>query len=202
MTLLGIKQEMTQYFDTEGRAVAVTVVDVSKNVVVGKRTSEKDGYESTILGLGTKKNSSKGEVKKFEKLGFVPQFIVEARDLKVDDEKLYKPLEIDGVENKTVNVTGISKGKGFQGVVKRWGFHGGPKTHGQSDRHRAPGSIGSGTTPGRVYKGKKMGGHMGGVRKTVENLQLLKYLKDENLVLIKGAIPGNKGSLVVIKFKD
>lgn len=202
MTLLGIKQEMTQYFDADGRAVAVTVVDVSNNVVIGKKTVETDGYQSIILGLGTKKNYSKAEEKKYAKLGFVPKHVVEARNLPLDDDKISKPLEIDGIENKTVNVTGISKGKGFQGVVKRWGFHGGPKTHGQSDRHRAPGSIGSGTTPGRVYKGKKMAGRMGGVRKTIENLQVVKYLKEENLVLIKGAIPGNKGGLVVIKIKE
>lgn len=193
---------MTQYFDTDGRAVAVTIVDVSNNVVIGKKTVETDGYESTILGLGTKKNYSKVEKKKYAKLGFVPKHIVETKNLPLEDDKVNKPLEIEGIENKTVNVTGISKGKGFQGVVKRWGFHGGPKTHGQSDRHRAPGSIGSGTTPGRVYKGKKMAGRMGGVRKTIENLKIVKYLREENLVLIKGAIPGNKGGLVVIKIKE
>lgn len=200
MTLLGIKQDMTQYFDADGRMVAVTVVDVSSNVVLGKRTAEKDGYLSTILGFGTKKNASKAEVQKYSELGYVPKYVVETKELEVVDEKINQPLAIGEIEKKLVSVTGTTKSKGFQGVVKRWSFHGGPKTHGQSDRHRAPGSIGSGTTPGRVYKGKKMAGRMGGDQKTIKNLEVVKYLQEENLLLIKGAIPGNKGSLVVIKF--
>ena len=97
-----------------------------------------------------------------------------------------------------VEISGLSKGKGFAGVIKRWGFHGGPKTHGQSDRHRAPGSIGSGTTPGRVYKGKKMAGHMGNVKSSAKNLEVVGIDKEKNLLTIKGAVPGATGGLVMV----
>lgn len=200
--IIGHKKEMTQIFSEDGKVVPVTIVDVNNVYIAGIKTAEKDGYKCVVLGKDKKKNFTKAEAGKFKELGFVPKYVKENRlendvtsEDKIGDEVKASIFEL----NQKVDVTGISKGKGFQGVVKRWGFAGGPKTHGQSDRHRAPGSIGSGTTPGRVYKGKKMGGRMGGDQKTVQNLKIA-LIDDENgLIAIKGAIPGNKGSLVIIK---
>jgi large subunit ribosomal protein L3 len=202
MTILGIKKEMTQLFDENGKAMAVTIVDVSNNSVVGLRNEETDGYSAAIIGMGKKRAANKAEEGQYKKLGYVPQYIVEDRNMEVKEEDKNKDVDFSGVVNKKVTVTGISKGKGFQGVVKRWGFAGGPKTHGQSDRHRAPGSIGSGTTPGRVYKGKKMAGRMGGDRKTIKNLKIVKYIESENLIVISGPVPGSKNSLLVMKVKE
>ncbi len=193
---------MTQIFDEEGSVVPVTIVDVNDVYVVGKKDSEKDGYKATILGKGRKKNANKPEVGKFKKLGFVPNFIKELKDF---DTEVEENRKLDATIFQTgdkITVTGVSKGKGFQGVMKRWNFHGGPKTHGQSDRWRAPGSIGSGTTPGRVYKGKKMAGRVGAEQVTVKNLRVVMVDEKNGLIAIKGALPGNKGSYLVIKSQN
>ena len=200
--LLAQKREMTQIYDEDGAVIPVTILDVSDVYVIGIKNSEKDGYDATILGKGKKKNANKPEVGKYKKLGFVPNYIKEIRDLVLETDENSK-LTVSLFKNgEIVSVTGSSKGKGFQGVMKRWNFHGGPKTHGQSDRWRAPGSIGSGTTPGRVYKGKKMAGRMGGEQVTVKNLEVV-FIEEKNELLgIKGAVPGNKGAFILIKSRD
>ncbi|MBN1915946.1 50S ribosomal protein L3 [Candidatus Dojkabacteria bacterium] len=183
-TLITEKKEMTSLFDGDGKFVSVTVLEVGDNVVFGTRIEEKDGYSAFII--------------KDEKSGLVKEVRVES-DEEVKDMKVGDKLEIDFSEGDTVSATGVTKGKGFQGVVKRWGFKGGPKTHGQSDRQRHPGSIGGGTTPGRVYKGKKMAGRMGAVTRTIRGLRIIKIDKENNLIAVKGAIPGGKGGLVLLK---
>lgn len=196
--IIGLKKEMTQVFMEDGTVVPVTIVDVSEVYVAAKKEVE-EGIATVLLGKGKKKSPNKAETGKFKNLGFVPQYLKEGK-VSVDgyDEGKQVSADVFASQDK-VDVTGISKGKGFQGVVKRWGFHGGPKTHGQSDRHRAPGSIGSGTTPGRVYKGKKMGGHMGDETKTVQNLRIIVVDTEHGLIAVKGSLPGSKGSLVIIK---
>ncbi|HOY46660.1 MAG TPA: 50S ribosomal protein L3 [Candidatus Dojkabacteria bacterium] len=197
-TIIGLKKNMSQIFKEDGNVVPVTFVDVADIVVAHKKTVEKDGYKATVIGLGKKKNPSKAEVGKFKELGFVPMYAVEVEleeELNVGDKVNVSMFEAI----KKVNVTGITKGKGFQGVVKRWGFKGGPRTHGQSDRQRHPGSIGMRTTPGRVFKGKKMGGRMGGDTKTVKNLRVVEIDQEHGLIALKGAVPGNKDSLVIIE---
>lgn len=200
--IIAQKKEMTQVFGEDGRVVPVTIVDVNEVYMIGKKDEDKDGYQAIILGKGKKKNANKPELGKYKKLGFVPNFIKEIRDTEIELEENTK-IDANLFENgEVISVTGDTKGKGFQGVVKRWNFHGGPKTHGQSDRWRAPGSIGSGTTPGRVYKGKKMAGRMGGNQITVKNLEIVLVDKENGLIGIKGAIPGNKGSYIIIKSKE
>jgi len=196
-TLIGIKKNMSQIFQDDGTVVPVTFIDSSDVIVAHKKVNEKDGYTAYVLGLGTKKNPTKAEVGKFKELGFVPQYAVEVQldmELNIKDKVSVEIFE----QIKKVNVTGTTKGKGFQGVVKRWGFKGGPRTHGQSDRMRHPGSIGMRTTPGRVFKGHKMGGRMGADTKTTKNLRVISIDKENNLLALKGAVPGNKESLVII----
>ena len=200
--IIGEKKEMTQIYSEDGTVVPVTIVDVNNVVIAGLKSIETDGYTAVVLGKDKKKKSTKAEEGKFKALGFVPKYVKEGAYTKEDigEVKVGDIIKASVFEtNDKVDVTGVSKGKGFQGVVKRWGFHGGPKTHGQSDRHRAPGSIGSGTTPGRVYPGKKMGGRMGGQQKTVQNLKIVIIDEENGLLGIKGAIPGSKGTLVMIK---
>lgn len=197
--IIAQKKEMTQIFDENGRIIPITVVDVNDVFLIGQKDLEKDGYQSIILGKGKKKNANKPEQGKYKTLGFVPNFIKEVRDATLESENNSR-LDAGLFKNgDIITVTGNTKGKGFQGVVKRWGFHGGPKTHGQSDRWRAPGSIGSGTTPGRVYKGKKMAGRMGGNQVTIKNLEVVLVDIENGLLGIKGALPGNKGSYLIIK---
>ena len=200
-TLIAEKKGMTQLYDKEGHVSPVTVLEIGENYIVGMKQKEKDGYDAFIIGRGEKKNPTKPEKGKYKNLKFVPKKVIEVR-LNQGDEmkgKVGDKIAITFEEGESVKVTSISKGKGFQGVVKRWGFAGGPKTHGQSDRERAPGSIGGGTTPGRVFKGKKMPGRMGGEKKTVEGLGLVKVDKENNLIAIKGAVPGSIGSIVLVQ---
>ena len=203
-TILGKKIKMDQAFVDDAR-VPVTIIDASPNVVTQVKTMDTDGYDSVQLGFDMKrtKNISKamqGHLKKFTTEGKAPKFLREvkgAHEVSVGDS-----IEVSKVfsEGDIVAVTGTSKGKGFAGVIKRWGFKGGPKTHGQSDRHRSPGSIGmGGTTPGRVAKGKKMGGRMGGGTVTVRNLKVVSINKDTNQLLVSGPVPGVPGGLVIVK---
>jgi large subunit ribosomal protein L3 len=187
--ILGIKKGMTRVFDGD-QSVAVTVVDVS-NCVVSNITG--DGVE---LGCG-KIRSSKAMIDKYKKIGFVPAYrkVFSSID---GDKKVGDVIENTVFEaGSIVYVSGISKGKGFAGVVKRWDFAGGPKTHGQSDRERHAGSIGAGTDPGRVIKGLKMAGRMGGETVTLKNRKIVSLA--EGLILVKGPLPGNNGDFVVIK---
>ena len=201
-TLLGVKKTMTSTYDSRGRRVGATVVQMSSNFVTQVKTTEgKDGYNAIQLGYGTKKSVKKPQ------LGIGKKATIELpirwfREVKASDQDLKPGTEIKLNQvfsiGDAVKVTADSKGKGFQGGVRRHGFHGGPKTHGQSDRLRAPGAIGSGTTPGRVYKGKKMAGHMGTTQVSVKNLEIVGLDKVNNLLVVKGAIPGPVGSLVMV----
>ena len=212
-SLLGIKKNMTATYDSRGRRVGATVVEITPNYITQLNAS------SVQLGFGTSKSVKKPQIGHGKKAGIeqpirwfreVPTSQhARPSDVKlcgvneeaiVEDLKPGTELKLDQVFSigDSVKVTGTSKGKGFQGGVRRHGFHGGPKTHGQSDRHRAPGSIGSGTTPGRVYKGKKMAGHMGNVTVSTRGLEIVGINKDQNLLTIKGAVPGSTGGLVMI----
>src|SRR3989304_6688523 len=200
-TILGQKGKMSQSF-IEARRVPVTAVVAGPCVVTQIKTMDKDGYWAVQLGFGEKKikNTTKalqGHLKGAIKDNKAPRFLKEVRltedsGLKVGDQVLLSDVFKKG---DFVAVVGTSKGKGFQGVVKRWGFHGGPRTHGQSDRERAPGSLGQTTTPGRVFKGKKMAGRMGGDRVTVKNLQVVSVDPEKGEIEISGAIPGTTGGL-------
>jgi large subunit ribosomal protein L3 len=201
-TLLGIKKGMTSTYDARGRRVGATVVEVSSNFVTQIKTSDsKDGYSSVQLGFGTKKSVRKPQIGHAKKAG-VEQPIRWFREVKADEANVNPGQELKVSDvflvGDSVKVSGVSKGKGFQGGVRRWGFHGGPKTHGQSDRHRAPGSVGQGTTPGRVYRGKKMAGHMGSDSASALNLEVVAIDKTQGLLTIKGAVPGAIGGLVTI----
>lgn len=193
--VLGIKKMMSQVYNEKGFAIPVTVIDLSDVYFA------RGGDEKSLMGMGKKRNPSKPDQGQYKDLGYVPQTAIEVDSNVFDGQKVGDEFSLEKFDEiSKVDVIGISKGKGFQGVVKRWGFAGGPKTHGQSDRHRSPGSIGSGTTPGRVLKGKKMGGRMGNEQVTVKNLDVVKVDKENKLVMIKGAVPGPKGSVVEIRF--
>lgn len=206
-TLLGVKKQMTSTYDSRGRRVGATVVEIQPNLVTQIKSKEgKDGYDGIQLGLGTKKSVKKPQLGHVKKTG-VEKAVRWFREIRItnqeqltEDTKPGTEIKLDQVFSigDAVKVSGTSKGKGFQGGVRRHGFHGGPKTHGQSDRHRAPGAIGSGTTPGRVYKGKKMAGHMGNVKVSTKNLEIVGIDKEKNLLTIKGAVPGSSGGLVTI----
>lgn len=202
-TILGIKKEMTSGYDARGRRVAITKVAVTPNFVTQVKTLEKDGYNAIQVATGTKKSVKSPQKGHFKKAGVSEnlRYVKETRT--TEDEGLTAGTEIP--VNKVlrkgdeVKVTGTEKGRGFQGGVRRHGFHGvGMRTHGQSDRQRAPGSIGTGTTPGRVLKGKRMAGHMGNETATIRGLEVVAVSKSEGTVSIKGAIPGPYGGLVKI----
>jgi large subunit ribosomal protein L3 len=204
-TILGSKQNMGVTF-IEGTRVPVTRVIAGPCIVTQVKTAEKDGYFAVQLGFMQKriKNVSKplqGHLKGAIKDKKAPRFLREVRlneaaDLKVGDEvNLTQVLK----KGDVITVTGTSKGKGFAGVVKRHHFAGGPKTHGQSDRHRAPGSIGQRTTPGRVFKGKRMAGRMGGDTVTIKNLIVVDIDKEKNILSISGPVPGGSDSLLIVK---
>jgi len=200
--IIGKKIGMTRIFDEEGNVVPVTVIQVGPCYVTQIRTIEKDGYEAVQIGYDIKKEKNttrpllghfkKANVPPLRRLKEFPPF--ENREVKVGDEikvDIFNPGEI-------VKVTGLSKGRGFAGVVKRHGFGGGPKTHGQSDRLRAPGSIGQSSYPSRVFKGMRMAGHMGNKRVSVIGLKVVKVDPENNLLFIKGAVPGARNSFVEI----
>jgi len=215
--ILGKKLEMTQIFDKEtGKVIPVTLVEAGPCKVVQVRTKEKDGYFGVQLGFLERKgkNVSKALLKHFKNLGifrYLKEFRIKEEEIQKANEGLKiktndKEVELKpGVtidvsifkEGDKVKVTGWSKGRGFQGVVKRYGFKGGPRTHGQKDRERAPGSIGA-TTPQRVIKGKKMPGRYGQERVTIKNLEIVKIDPKANILAIKGAVPGARNSLLMI----
>lgn len=189
---------MTQTF-VEGKRIPLTVLSVDPHVLISSKNIEKDGYSASIMGIGTKKKANKplaGFLKKAG-IGSTPKLI---REVSSEEAANYNLAEIL-VPGSIVNVTATSKGKGTSGVMKRWNFAGGPRTHGQSDRGRAPGSIGRGTTPGRVVKGKHMAGHMGDVNVTVENLKIHSFDAETGTLQITGAIPGCRGAVTKITIK-
>jgi large subunit ribosomal protein L3 len=192
---------MTQVFSAAGEARGVTVVEAGPCVVVQIKTKERDGYDAIQIGYGSRKrvnDALKGHMGRLGNFRYL-------RELRVDDPNEYQLGQKLGVElfeaGDVVDVAGKSKGRGFAGGVKRYHFHGGPKTHGQSDRHRAPGSIGSGTTPGRVRKGLHMAGHMGDQQVTVKNLRIFESNAEKGVLLIEGSVPGGVNGLVRIRKK-
>lgn len=201
--LIGKKIGMTQIFDESGLAVPVTLIEAGPCYVTQIRNPEKDGYNAVQLGFEEVKpkrltGGQLGHLKNNDlpPLRFLREFRI--KDPQVNEGDKLAVGDVFAV-GEQVDVVGTSKGKGFQGVVKRHGFRGGPKTHGQSDRQRAPGSVGAGTSPGRVFKGKRMPGHMGFERVTIHNLRVEYVDADRNLLGVRGAIPGPKGGVVMIK---
>ncbi len=200
--ILGKKVGMTQVFNKEGKAVPVTVIQVTPNVVVQKKTKENDGYEAIQVGFDDAKESRitkplKGHFSKAKVA--VKRYL---RELRLEDVTTYEvgqELKVDiFAEGEKVDISGVSKGKGFQGTIKRYNAHTGPMSHG-SKFHRAPGSMGASSDPSRTFKGKKLPGHMGNVHTTVQNLEVAKVYPEKNVILVRGGVPGIRGSLVMIK---
>jgi large subunit ribosomal protein L3 len=199
--LIGKKIGMTQIFDERGVAYPVTLIEAGPCYVTQVRRPESEGYSAVQLGFSEThpKRLSGGEVGHLKTanlppLRFLREFRTKTLDVSVGDVMKADVFSV----GERVDVIGTSKGKGFAGAVKRYHFAGGPKTHGQSDRHRAPGSNGSGTTPGRVYKGSRRPGHMGDDRVTVQSLKVVLVDVERNLIGVHGAVPGSKGGLVII----
>ncbi len=201
-SLIGKKLGMTQIFDDEGRRVPVTVIEAGPCSVIQRKTTENDGYEAIQLGFGAQKESRVTQplVGQFKKAGV--ETMRELREVRVDasdETKAGDTLTAAVFEDiNFVDVSGTTKGKGFQGVVKRHGFSGGRASHG-SHMHRRTGSIGMCTLPGRVFKGKRMPGHMGSVNVTTQNMKVVQVRAEENLILLKGAVPGANGSTLVLR---
>ena len=203
MELLGQKIGMTQVFDAKGNFVGVTVLEVGPCVVLQKKTPENDGYHACQLGFGEKKakRATKPQAGHCKKANApVPQYIrewrtAEAAAFNVGDKITVKEFQA----GQFVDVIGTTKGKGFQGVVRRFKFGGGPATHGHKGWHRRVGAIGQRLTPGRVFRGMKLPGHMGHVRVTAQNLRVVQVRENDNLLLIEGAVPGPAGGFVVVR---
>lgn len=200
--ILGRKLAMTQIFD-ENVIIPITIVEAGPCVIVERKVKKKNGYNAIQLGfLEVKKNRlSKPELGHFKKNKVDPKkYLREIRVENIDSLKTRDEIRVDVFkEGDLVDVVGVSKGKGFAGVVKRYGFKGGPASHGAGGFRRRPGSIGASADPSRVFKGKKMPGRMGAEKKTIRNLKIVKIDKKENLLLIRGSVPGIRGSLLTIK---
>ena len=196
---LGTKLGMTQMINEDGIVNAVTAIDVSPSTIVQIKTPDRDGYETVQLGFGEAKNISKplqGHMKELVKFRYLREVPVIASN----DHSLGESITADVFSvGDRISITGTSKGKGFAGVVKRHHFKGGPKSHGQKDKQRAPGSIGAGTTPGRVWKGQRMAGHMGMEQVTIRNLLVAAIDLERNIILIKGAVPGPPNKLLILR---
>lgn len=202
--LIGKKVGMTSIYSAAGKNIPCTILEVGPCVVTQVRTLEKDGYKAIQLGFGdrTEKRTSKAMQGHFKRAGVgikrkIAEFRGFSNELNAGDE-----LKVEDIfnEGEFVSVSGLTKGKGFQGVVKRHGFAGvGQATHGQHNRLRAPGSIGAASTPARVFKGMRMAGQMGNTRVTIENLEVVKVLAEDGVLVVKGAVPGHRGSTVVIR---
>jgi len=201
--LIGKKIGMTQIFDEQGVAFTVTLIEAGPCYVTQVRMPEKEGYSAVQLGFGevNPKRLTSGRLghlkaNEISPVRYLREFRVKEHELKVGDKVTVADAFVVG---ERVDVIGVSKGKGFAGVVKRYHFHGMNATHGTSDRNRAPGSNGSGTTPGRVLRGSRRAGHMGVDRVTAQNIKIVMVDAERNLLAINGAVPGGKGSLVMIK---
>jgi large subunit ribosomal protein L3 len=203
--LIGRKLGMTRIFAEDGSVVPVSVIEVTPNTVTRLRSAEKDGYTAVQLGAGIARRLTKpvaGQFKDLDKDHQKPRYV---REVRAEADETYEVGQQVGVDafaaGELVDVTGVSKGHGFTGVIERHNFKRGPKTHG-SDHHRAPGSIGAGTYPGRVWKGTKMAGQMGNARVTVKKLTVVRVDPERNLLLVRGAVPGARnGTLIVQKAK-
>ena len=201
--LIGRKVGMTQVFQDDGTMVAVSVLAIEPNTVTRLRTTERDGYTAVQLGTEPSKKLSKPEAGQLKTLPKAAQGLATLREFRVDSVDEFEVGQTVSIGDlfdagDAVDVSGVSKGKGFAGHIKRHNFHRGPKTHG-SDHHRAPGSIGPGTTPGRVYRGLKMAGHMGDERVTIKKVRVVRTDPDRNLLLVKGTLPGARGGLIIVK---
>jgi large subunit ribosomal protein L3 len=201
--MIGRKLGMMRLYDGAGRAHGVSVIELGPNTVTQLRTEDRDGYTGVQLGFdGNRKRVNRPERGHLRAAG-VEAALDELQEFRVDSLEGYtlgRALTVDQYQpGEFVTVAGTSRGRGFAGGVRRWNFSGGPKTHGQSDRHRAPGSVGAGTTPGRVFKGTHMGGHMGA--RTVSVLNLLVVLTDptRNLIFVEGSVPGSRNGIVVVR---
>ena len=200
--VIGRKCGMTRVFTEEGISVPVTVIEVTPNRVAQLKTEESDGYQAVQVTVGERRASrvTKAQAGHFSRAGVeagrgVWEFRAEAGELQPGSE-----VTVEGFEaGQLIDVTGTSKGKGFAGAVKRWNFRTQDATHGNSLSHRAPGSIGQNQTPGRVFKGKKMAGHLGAERVTVQNLEVVRVDAEKNLLLVKGAVPGATGGDVIVR---
>ena len=200
--LIGKKVGMTSIFDENGKNIPCTIIEAGPCVVTQVRTKEVDGYDALQLGFDAKaeKRATKAELGHFKKAGTsVKKKVVEFQGFE-DNYKLGDTITVDFfTEGEFVDITGVSKGKGFQGVVRRHGFGGvGQTTHGQHNRLRAPGSVGASSYPSRVFKGMRMAGRMGAEKVTVQNLKVLKVVAEKNLLVVKGCIPGHKNAYVTI----
>jgi len=201
--IIGKKIGMTQLFQENGETVAVTAIQAGPSVVTQIKSRDKDGYDAIQVGFVENKvkqsqlsSPEMGHLRGLENIRYLREF----RTDDISSVKRGDKVDIGFLKHgDLVNIIGFSKGKGFAGVVKRYHFAGGPKTHGQTDRHRAPGSIGSTTFPGRVLKGKRMAGHMGNERVTARNLEVIQADPERNLLLVKGTVPGADGGLLVIE---
>ena len=193
---------MTRLFDDTGAATATTIVEAGPCFVTQVRTVARDGYEAVQLGFDQVRQNKLTKPQRGHLKDRLPPLrtLREVPASDVDEQDVGERVDVGMLKpGDRVDVTGVSKGKGFAGVVKRHHFRGGPKTHGQSDRLRAPGSVGAGTTPGRVFKGTRMAGHMGNERVTVQNLQVIRVDPERNLVALRGAIPGPAGGVILIR---
>jgi len=201
--LVGRKRGMTRVFTEDGVSTPVTVIEIESNRISQLKTVETDGYNAVQVTVGSKKASrvTKPQAGHFAKAESSAGSVVS--EFVVDDLaglELGSEIKVDIFESgQAIDVTGVTKGKGFAGVMKRYGFAGGDATHGNSISHRAPGSIGQCQTPGRVFKEKKMAGHMGDVQRTLQNLSVVRIDEERNLVLVKGSVPGAKGGSVIIR---
>ncbi len=200
--ILAKKLGMTQIFDESGKVIPVTVIEAGPNAVVQKKTVENDGYDAVQVGFVDLKEKKTNKPTKghFAKAGVTPKKFV--REFRLDDVSAFNvgdeiKADIFAAGDK-VDVAGISKGKGYAGTIKRWGQHRGPMTHG-SGYHRGPGSMGMCSDPGRVFKGKRLPGHMGVDKVTIQNLAVVRVDADKNIILIKGGLPGPKGGLLMVK---
>jgi len=202
MLIIGRKIGMTQLFEESGRVVPVTVIEAGPCPVVQVKTPEREGYSAVQIGFSEQKPSrmTKALQGHYKKAGVSPRRVL--TEMRVDDASQYSPGDnvdvsaFEGVE--TVSVTGVTKGRGFAGTVRRHGFHIGRRTHGNSS-HREPGSVGACATPSRIFKGKRMPGRMGGVQRTARNLKLVQIDKENNLLFIRGSVPGANNGVVVVR---
>ncbi len=197
--ILGTKQNMIQVWNEDGKCFPATIINAGPSVVIAVKDEKKDGYIAIQVGFGEKNEKKinkplKGHFKELGNFRYVKEFkLKDSNEMKVGDKVDVSSFE----QGDVIQVSGISKGKGFQGVVKRHGFHGGPRSHGQKHSEREPGSIGA-TGPQRVFKGVRMGGRMGSDRVTVKNLKVVGVDKENNKILISGAVPGKRGTLLEI----
>jgi large subunit ribosomal protein L3 len=200
--LIGRKLGMTRIFAEDGSVVPVSVIEATPNTVTRLRTSERDGYAALQLGSGTAKRQIKPVAGQFKHLDREQQHPREVREVRVEEPDGYEvgqQLDVSLFEaGELVDVTGVSKGHGFTGVIARHNFKRGPKSHG-SDHHRAPGSVGAGTTPGRVFLNTRMAGHMGDERVTVKKLKVVRVDPERNLILVRGAVPGARNGLLLVQ---